>query len=65
MKRVQIVFNINDPHQKELYDYLIEKSDDNVSNYGRLLVKRDMQGAWKDEQQEGAETIDVDINRFI
>lgn len=65
MKRVQIVFNINDPHQKELYDYLIEKSDDNVSNYGRLLVKRDMQGAWKDEQQKGAETIDVDINRFI
>lgn len=39
-----IAFNLDDPHQKELYDHICKVP--NVSSYLKRLVSMDLMGSW-------------------
>lgn len=51
IKVIQIAFNLDDPFQKKLYDY-VKSQASNVSNYGRSLIQNDMMGSWKNSKNE-------------
>lgn len=40
IKRKPVAFNINDPHQRKLYDYSLQYT--NFSAYIKSLIQRDM-----------------------
>lgn len=65
IKTKQIAFNLADPLQKELYDYV--NKFNNFSQYGKKLINKDINGDWKNIEEEQNEidlTNDI-INSFL
>lgn len=60
----QIAFNIADPIQKELYEYVCKFK--NFSRYGKKLINKEINGDWKvaEENEEIEITKDV-FSNFI
>lgn len=44
-KTIQISFNLSDPFQKKLYDY-VKSMTTNFSSYGKYLIQKDMENSW-------------------
>lgn len=44
IKTKQIAFNLNDPLQRELFDYVCKFK--NFSFYGKNLIQKDICGSW-------------------
>lgn len=61
IKRKQIAFNLDDPFQRELYEYVC-KITTNFSSYGKFLIKRDMTGSWSEAKNSQNEFIQ--LNHF-
>lgn len=59
IERIQIAFNIEDPFQKELYNFI--KSKGNVSLYGKTVFARDMNGNLGNNRQVEEEHTDFNI----
>lgn len=59
IKRKQIAFNITDPKQKEMFEY-IEKMT-NFSAYGKMLIFNDLHGI-KSSNQQQVQIVDDDID---
>jgi beta-xylosidase len=68
LKTIQIAFNIDDPYQKKLYDYVKEQTS-NVSLYGKSLIQKDMAGSWVNRNDEAdrpiEDAIEIDYSNFI
>lgn len=66
IKTKQISFNLDDPKQKELYDYCSKFT--NFSYYGKTIIEKDMNNKWHSEPiiVEEEITIENDIlKQFI
>lgn len=65
IKTKQIAFNLADPMQKELYEYVCKFK--NFSKYGKRLINKDIKGDWKDivEIEEEIELTQDIFTNFI
>jgi hypothetical protein len=64
IKTIQIAFNLNDPWQKQLYEHVLNNMETNASNYGKLLIKRDMLGEWKNSDINSDAAVELDEDSF-
>ncbi|HSH53128.1 MAG TPA: hypothetical protein VK982_15495 [Bacteroidales bacterium] len=67
IRRKQIAFNLDDPLQKKLYDY-VNQTTTNFSSYGKYLIKRDMEGFAESTSDDLEEVVEINksvIDGFI
>lgn len=68
-KTLQIKFNLDDPFQKKIYDYVLNQTS-NVSNYGRGVFYKEMMEQWAPKEKlyemiDEDESLNEDLNTFI
>ena len=63
IERIQIAFNIDDPFQRELYDFI--KSKGNVSLYGKTVFARDMNGKLGNNNNVEEEHIEFNLTTDV
>lgn len=59
IERKQIAFNLNDPKQKEMYDYVCKLT--NFSAYGKMLIFNEMNGVRQSSYQNDEQQFDASL----